>query len=660
MQLQPGLELPSSITPSVHINEIEKVALGAESCRDPAVVASWLRCINDYKLDPTRAQEAFIVPNHQLKEHREQAAEIIRIGKFGIENLFRHVASQNYVLLLSDAKGVAVEFLGDPTFNNHLKKAGLFLGSEWSESRAGTCAVGSCIVSREPVVIHQDDHFDTSHIGLTCTAAPIFDTLGDITAVVDLSQLRSPTFKTSQNLALHLVTTTARRIEFANFLDRTKNDWILRLSRTPEFVDVEPDAAIAIDARGRISGLTHGGISALLQSMHIRGFSTPRLIGQPISSFLELDFSDLLHFMRDKPARQKYVRLQNGALIFASASAPASNFRNPGSAVGNVEISKALQQFSYGDPAMQTLQLKAARLAKRDIPVLIQGETGSGKEFLARAIHESSCSQGQFVAVNCAAIPEQLIESELFGYAPGAFTGALAKGKIGLIETANGGTLFLDEIGDMPLLLQSRLLRVLSEQEVLPIGAQKPKPVSFRLLSASHRKLDVLVAERQFREDLYYRLNASTLHIPALRERTDIDLLTNAILIRLSGEDDAPSRLSALSRALIKTYKWPGNIRELTNALRLALVMSEGKDIDPECFPDNIQSNMQPPLDIAANNAIFSPVPPGTGLPKNDLLSALHDCEGNITELARRLGVNRSTIHRRLQRFGYPFGRRFP
>ena len=168
------------------------------------------------------------------------------------------------------------------------------------------------------------------------------------------------------------------------------------------------------------------------------------------------------------------------------------------------------------------------------------------------------------------------------------------------------------------------------------------------------------MAERQFREDLYYRLNASTLHIPALRERTDIDLLTNAILIRLSGEDDAPSRLSALSRALIKTYKWPGNIRELTNALRLALVMSEGKDIDPECFPDNIQSNMQPPLDIAANNAIFSPVPPGTGLPKNDLLSALHDCEGNITELARRLGVNRSTIHRRLQRFGYPFGRRFP
>ena len=552
-------------------------------------------------------------------------------------------------MLLSDSKGVTVEFLGDPTFNNHLRKAGLYLGSEWSENRAGTCAVGSCIVTREPVVIHQDDHFDTSHIGLTCTAAPIFDTLGGVTAVVDISQLRSPTAKTSQNLAMHLVNTTARRIELANLLEHSKQDWILRLARTPEFVDVEPDAAIAIDQRGRISGLTHGGLSALVQTLNIRGLDTRQMIGEPISSFLDLDVDDLHRFMRDKPRGQKFVRLMNGTLIFASSSPPASSYRTAGGMKAAIEIPSALRHLSFGDANMEALQMKAARLANRDIPVLIQGETGSGKEFLARAIHETGTNTGQFVAVNCAAIPEQLIESELFGYAPGAFTGALAKGKQGLIEAANGGTLFLDEIGDMPLLLQSRLLRVLSEREVLPIGSQRPKPVAFRLLSASHRKLETLVAEGRFREDLFYRLNAATLSVPPLRERSDIDALIDALLIRLGGGEEAPSRLLPMTRALLRAHPWPGNIRELANALQLALVLSEGDEITPECLPENMQRPRSEPKIKPAMRI----EPDADRSKKSDLAQMLADCDGNITELARRLGVNRSTIHRRLNREGY-------
>src|SRR5690606_29273367 len=165
-----------------------------------------------------------------------------------------------------------------------------------------------------------------------------------------------------------------------------------------------------------------------------------------------------------------------------------------------------------------------------DIPILIQGETGSGKEFLARAIHDSCGGSGNLVAVNCAAIPEHLIESELFGYTPGAFTGASQKGKRGLIEEANGGTLFLDEIGDMPLMPQSRLLRVLSENEVQPVGALKARAVRLRVLSASHRDLAVLVKEGRFRQDLYYRLNAATLALPPLRERQDLGWLIDQLL----------------------------------------------------------------------------------------------------------------------------------
>ena len=649
-------DIGAAKTAGDHINEIEQVALGGTTPRDSAVVKSWLRCINDYGLDPTRAQEAYIVPHQQLKEHQEQASEIIRIGKFGLENLFHHVASQHYVLLLSDAKGVTVEFLGDPTFNNHLRKAGLYLGSEWSEYRAGTCAVGSCIVSREPVVIHQDDHFDTSHIGLTCTAAPIFDTLGDITAVLDISQLRSPTEKVSQSLALHLVTATARRIELANLIARSRHDWILRLSRSPDFIDVEPDAAISIDSHGKISGMTHGGLATLAQSVHIRDLDTTRMIGEPISRYFDIDLNSLPRFMRDQPAGQRFLRLANGTVLFASSSAPTTSYRTPSTVESSITTSESLRKLSYGDPAMEVLQTKAARLARRDIPILIQGETGAGKEYLARAIHDSSDAQGSFIAVNCAAIPEQLIESELFGYSAGAFTGALAKGKQGLIEAANGGTLFLDEIGDMPLSLQSRLLRVLSEQEITPIGSQKAKPVSFRLLSASHRQLDTLVAEGKFREDLYYRLNAATLYLPPLRDRTDFDRLVDSILDRLSSEAQGSRRLAPETRAALKRHTWPGNIRELTNALRLALIISEGKSITLDCLPDNIKNSKVTPVKY---NAVLAPPAEPLGEDSDSSLKrALDDCNGNITELARRLGVNRSTVHRRINREGIIMQRR--
>ncbi|KQY14956.1 AAA family ATPase [Rhizobium sp. Root73] len=615
-----------------HIREIERVGMGVVSPRDTPVIQSWLRCLNDYKLDPAIAQEAYIVPELKLREHREQAEELIRIGRSGLEALFTQIAEQNYVLLLSDARGVTVDFMGDPTFDNQLRKAGLYLGSEWSENRAGTCAVGACIVSGEPVIIHQDDHFDTSHIGLTCTAAPVFDTLGDLTAVLDISQLRSPTAKASQQLALHLVASTARRIELANLMTRTRNDWVLRLARSPEFLDVDPDAAIALDGSGRITGLTHGGFGALARSMNMRGLATRDFLGQQISNVFDIDIDDLPRFMRGRPNGERLLRARNGLVLFASAIAPAVNIRAP--AVPEPRLPGALRDLSNGDAAMERLQIRAAKLAARDIPVLIQGETGSGKEYLARAIHDSCGSSGNFVAVNCAAIPEHLIESELFGYAPGAFTGANQKGKRGLIEEASGGTLFLDEIGDMPLPLQSRLLRALSENEVQPVGALKGKPVRLRVLSASHRDLADLVKEGRFRQDLYYRLNAATVNLPALREREDLGWLVDQLLRRIQKENGAAYHIDKAARAALLAHDWPGNLRELSNALRVAAALSDAGVIDLDCLPEH----------LFTGSATISSKTEG------DLRQALHDCGENISALARKLGVNRSTIHRRLKR----------
>ncbi len=632
----------------LHIEEIERVALGHVSPRDSAVVQSWLRCLNDYRMNPAHAQEAYIVPAHQLREHQEQAGELIRIGRSGLETLFRNVADQNYVLLLSDARGVTVDFMGDATFDNHLRKAGLYLGSEWSENRAGTCAVGACIVSGAPVIIHQDDHFDTSHIGLTCTAAPIFDTLGDLTAVLDISQLRSPTVKASQRLALHLVSTTARRIEFANLLARARHEWVLRLSRSPDFLDVDPDAALAIDGRGRISGLTHGGFAALARAMKMSAPATRALVGLPLSQLFDIDVDDLPRLTRGRPAGDRVVRTRDGVAIFASAIAPALRPkpapRPPAPAPAATPA--PLAGLAFGDPTMEAQLARAARLGAAKIPILIHGETGAGKEYLARAIHDSSPRPGRFVPVNCAAIPEHLIEAELFGYAPGAFTGALPKGKPGLIEAANGGTLFLDEIGDMPLTLQSRFLRVLSENEVTPVGGREPRAVSFRLISASHLRLDALVRERRFREDLYYRLNAGTLTLPPLRLRADLGALIDRWLARFSSEAGRDWRLTPAARLALMAHTWPGNLRELANALRVATALADGSDIDIEHLPESLHPGAVRP----------AATPPGASPaalpPQAALLAELEAAGGNVSELARRSGLHRATVHRRLNRLG--------
>ncbi|RUW39847.1 MAG: GAF domain-containing protein [Mesorhizobium sp.] len=626
-----------------HIREIEEVLSGARSVRDDIVVQSWLRCIDTHRLDPARPTEAYIVPDTQLREHREQSERLIAIARSGLDTLFKQVAGQNYVLLLADAKGVTVDFLGDPLFMDQLRTAGLYLGSEWSESRTGTCGVGSCIVTGEAMTIHQTDHFDTTHTPLSCTAAPIFDTKGELTAVLDISLLRSPQPKVSQNLALHLVTASARRIELANLMAQMHSEWVLRFSRSPEFLDVDPEAAVALDASGRILGTTRGGALLLAQA----GGADWRLsspIGQPISRYLDMDIDDLPNLTRGRPTEERLVFGRNGSALFAHAiePQPSSGRRTPVEA-----LPKPIAELSGGDPAMAAMQARAAKLARTTIPILIHGETGSGKEYLARALHDSSGRSGPFVAINCAAIPEHLIESELFGHAAGAFTGATAKGRKGLIESADGGTLFLDEIGDMPYTLQSRLLRVIAERELIPVGGTAPRPVDIKIISASHHDLRRLVAEGRFREDLFYRLNAASLTLPALRERTDFEWLLERLIgerARLAGR---AAKLSPAARLALIRHGWPGNIRELVNAVDLAVALCDDETIQPSDLPDFATARTAPPAPSASLVALRAPSPEEE---RAALLAVLAATGWNISEAARRLGVDRTTVHRRMKR----------
>jgi transcriptional regulator of acetoin/glycerol metabolism len=609
-----------------HIVEIERALSGDASRRDPLVVDSWRRCVTEHRLDPTRACEAFILPANELRSHRQQSEELIAIARSGLEALYTQVSGQNYVLLLGDRAGVAVEFLGDPNFDRRLRKAGLYLGAEWSEGRAGTCAIGACVASGEALTIHQTDHFDVTHTPLSCTAAPIYDTRGELAAVLDISLLASPIEKASQNLALHLVAATVRRIELANLMAQTRHEWVLRFSRSPDFLDVDPEAAISLDGSGRIIGMTHGGAQILARASGVDWRRPELLAGQPLERFFEMEVNDLADLTRRRPTRDRLVVARDGNRLFAHAIEPLRRIQRPPVA----PVPTALRALGQG-AEIAALQVRATKLARTALPILIQGETGTGKEFLARALHEASGRRGLFVAVNCAAIPDGLIEAELFGHAPGAFTGASARGRKGLVEEADGGTLFLDEIGDMPLPLQARLLRVLAEGEVVPIGANRPRRVDLRVLSASHRDLPALVRDGRLREDLYYRLSAATLTLPPLREREDFDWLVGRLLG--GGPRVAPAALARL-----RGHAWPGNLRELANALAVAAALSDGATITPDELPETVSP------------ARLAPAPEDPEA--RALRSALAACDGNVSAAARRLGIDRTTAHRRMRRLG--------
>jgi transcriptional regulator of acetoin/glycerol metabolism len=566
-----------------HVNEIVTAAEGGTTGRDQAVVQSWLRCLNDYNLDPEHKGEARIVPENVLREHQQEAEDLLSMARFGMEDLYRRVNSMGYVLLLTDAKGVTVDFIGDEKVDHELKRAGLYIGSEWSEKNAGTCGVGACLTSGEAITIHQTDHFDMAHTPLSCTAAPIYNPSGVLQGVLDVSLLMSPTEKYSQALTLEVVKSCVRRIELANLMASRKSDWILRLNSSSEFLGVDPNCAVSIADDGTISGLTHGAYRMIAQTLGVDWKTPGSLVGRSFEDVFEFDFNDLPCLIGASTPGEQALETRDGQILFADVQPPTKPVRQANS----TRLPAPLARVHGGDSRMERLTAKAARVVDKQISIILEGETGVGKEFVAQALHEARKKKGPFVAINCAALPEALIESELFGYAPNSFTGAHAKGKKGLIEQANGGTVFLDEIGDMPLALQARLLRVLAEHEVMAVGATKPVPVDIRVISATHRNLKELVDKGQFRQDLYYRLNGVVLSIPALRDREDKGWIIRQIAALVS--EDQPLRFSKEAEAALCAYDWPGNVREMINVFELCVALCEDETVELDDLPDTIQ-----------------------------------------------------------------------
>jgi sigma-54 dependent transcriptional regulator, acetoin dehydrogenase operon transcriptional activator AcoR len=636
---------------AAHIDELVRVATGEQSTRDAIIHESWRRCVSEHKLDPVVLRDACIVTDGCLREHRDAMDEFLHTARFGVETLYRQVAGLGYVLLLTDARGVTVDFMGDPTFNNQLRRAGLYLGADWNEPNAGTCAVGTCIATGEALTVHQTDHFDATHIPLTCTAAPVYDASGALAAVLDISALRSPEPKTSQFLALQLVKSCAHKIENANLLNRFRHEWIIKLSGSAEFADVDPDFMIAVNGSGRIIGFNNRARQLVVQELRQHTPVASRPEAYRISDIFDCTVDDLPRFAHSRPTAQRTLRLRHsGTTLFAQTLPPPAKTVSSISAPDRMALPEKLQELFNGDPMMHDVVRRASRLLNAQMSLLICGETGSGKEHLAKALHSVSARASRpFVAINCAALPESLIESELFGYEAGAFTGARTKGKKGLILEADGGTLFLDEIGDMPVSSQTRLLRVLAEREVMPIGRTKPVPVNIRVIAATHQDLIELVRAGQFREDLYFRLNGAVLNLPALRQRADLEWLIERLLARISAERGASYCLSPAALDALRGYPWPGNIRELSNSLDYACAISSDGVVElddlPECITRARRGDGWPRAD---RPAATGQAPIGAAA---ELLAALRAHHWNVSRVARERGVDRTTIHRQIRRF---------
>ena len=586
------------------------------------ILDSWRRSMEQHHLDPGSLQGPRILSQNVLQECRERSELFLRIASEEVARLHGRVRDADYCVLLTDAQGQTIDYRVETAIRNDCRKAGLYLGTCWSEGEEGTCGVAAVLTARTPVTVHKRDHFRAAFIGLTCSAAPVFDPRGELLGVLDVSAVRSPDDRRSQHLIRQMVVQSAREIEQAFFMSSAQGYWVLRAHNSPGYVDSQPDYLLAWDDDGCLQALNPAARQWLLQSFG----QLPEHVGQVFDQ-------QLLHRARDESLC--LFHCQGGRhVLHGRLSAPRRVKRSP---------TRRVLSPAELDPRLEESLRLAVRVKDRHLPVLIHGETGSGKEVFARQLHQASLRRDRpFIAVNCAAIPENLIESELFGYAAGAFTGASNKGMQGLLEQADGGTLFLDEIGDMPLTLQTRLLRVLAEGEVAPLGASRSKTIDIQVVCASHRDLEALVASGEFREDLYFRLSGARFQLPPLRERSDRLALINRILEEESSACEVSMQLGSAALECLLGYRWPGNVRELRHVLRYACAVCETHLILLSDLPEQLlghRLNDRASADTAEHRA--SPE-------RQALIDALVRHRWKPTAAAKALGISRATLYRRV------------
>ena len=615
----------------------------------PELARSWLRSW-DAGLQPCgRLPGAPHASGAQLARALDLQQELVAHAWPVMEFVFEQTQGTDSMVILAGSDGMVLHAAGDLQFVNRAERVALRPGATWHEQYRGTNAIGTALTDDCAVIVHADEHYLERNGFLTCAAVPIHDPVGGLLGALDLSGDR----RDYHRHTLGLVRSAARMIEHRLF--DTRHDlrqWgglRLRFHAQPEGLGTVIEGLLAVGEDGLLAGANRTALDLL-------GLDWQDLARTRLDSVLVESLPQLLDWCRRSSCIPRVVHTASGQAVWVRVEAgrlAQAPQRSPVTSQAVAEPADTLAGLDIGDAVLHAAIARARKVMGKPIPLLLQGESGVGKELFALAVHSSGPRQAQpFVAVNCAALPENLIETELFGYVSGAFTGARREGAPGRIREAHGGTLFLDEIGDMPLSLQARLLRVLQDREVVPLGGGKPVAVDFALVCATHRNLPLEMQAGRFREDLYYRLNGLTLQLPALHQRSDLDQLLARELHQLIPERTvtiSPDLLDVLHR-----YRWPGNMRQLANAVRTACALLDSHEtvIGWDHLPDDLVLALQAcdaPTVNSLDDLEEGVAPDLRTVSRRTVARTVSACEGNLSEAARSLGISRNTLYRRLR-----------
>ncbi|MCS0413730.1 sigma-54-dependent Fis family transcriptional regulator [Vibrio diabolicus] len=569
---------------------------------------SWIRS-EQAGLKQRRRPEDIRVTPATLQDRRHQLNFLLEtVTQFALplfNQLFAHSDSR---LILTDADGVIIGSWGQPKFREKLTEIALSSGACWQEKVKGTNAIGTAIVEAKPVSVIGDQHFIQHHRFISCSANPIFDHLGHLIGVLDItSEQKKHDFSTQvlvqnmvqqvENQLLNLIPQGHIRVDLACEKGLLNSGW---------------QGIIIANEDGQI--LAHNQVASQLLAQQ-------NVIGQSLDDILSIQSADHPFVFKTKPLTDKKVK---------SRSVTASN------------------DLHYGDSTVEHCWQQANRVIDKDISLLILGETGVGKNEFVKALHKNSQRKtGPLVSVNCGALPKDLVESELFGYVAGAFTGANSKGYQGKIRQAHKGILFLDEIADLPLEAQSRLLHVLQDKTVLPVGSNQSVQVDTQIIAATHKDLENLVSEGLFRQDLYYRLNGLIIELPRFEERDDKQQLIENIHRRHA---ESEQQLCPHLLSLLLSYSWPGNLRELDSLIKVSALMAQGEEtLELAHVPTHLSKKLSQAQDVTTAT---EPTLKLRATVEDKLLKTYQANQGNISKTSRMLGVSRNTIYRKLKNLG--------
>lgn len=627
----------------------------------PAVARSWQRCLESHGLQPEQGAPSKVLSETELTSVTDGCAGFFNIASRGVTSLQHKMWPSGYAILLADSHGATLA-AGVPNGFDHNVGKHLVTGACWSEKQAGTNGIGTCLLERQAITVHRQEHFLSNNSLLSCSAAPIFSPLGELLGCLNATTTTSDGSKQQQRLSLQLVISQSLSIEDEYLRSINHDSFLITLHFPLDSPYSSHPALLAVNDLGRIVGANRVAFSLSRQmtslSGGLLGLQLDQLCGESVDS---LD-------RKTAGGRHTTMLALNGfSAITIEMQCPKDPTQQSAAItprrVRETKIRRrhpTLSELCADDPKLHNSENLLKKVINQDIAILLRGETGTGKEAFAHAIHDASnrCN-GPFIALNCAAIPESLIESELFGYRSGSFTGASKTGMKGKLQLATGGTLFLDEIGDMPLELQTRLLRVLAEREIQALGSDETTALDIQLISATHQDLLQLVDDNKFRMDLFYRLNGVTLELPALRERSDLQQLVETLLYKAFNKKTSVPNISINALDSLRQYSWPGNIRQLINVLRLASATADGLHISLHHLPEEVRhSQTLKPINIEAQphpeEQPIAAVKLNVIRDKHEaqqLLLQLRLYKWNISRTAKNLGLSRSSIYRKMKKF---------